>query len=117
MRSRRGSLAILCIDPMMSTAKAVTMAGTYICQTCRRMCYPKTTTRGDILVEFVLWWMMILPGLIYSIWRWISRYKGCGYCGGASLVPVAQSGKRMALEGKRPGSLAPIVPDVGNGPD
>ncbi len=48
----------------------------------------KSITKGSILIELVLWLMLLLPGLIYSIWRHVSRYKGCPKCASASLIPA-----------------------------
>jgi hypothetical protein len=30
----------------------------------------------------------LVPGLIYSIWRLTSRYKGCSSCGSVRLVKI-----------------------------
>jgi len=40
----------------------------------------KTYTKGSTLVELALWCCFLVPGLIYSMWRLGSRYKGCPKC-------------------------------------
>ena len=41
----------------------------------------KADYRGHLLIEIVLWCCFLLPGLIYTIWRHCSGYKGCRACG------------------------------------
>jgi hypothetical protein len=77
------------------------MDGSYICQNCGRTCNPKTITKGSIAIEIILWLMLLLPGLIYSVWRHTSRYKGCSYCGSESLVPATSPHGRVILDLQR----------------
>jgi len=76
----------------------------FICTQCGTPGKPKTITKGNILVELILWimgvllvWFFIFPILIpiaYSMWRHLSRTKGCKQCGGAMIktdTPVGQS--------------------------
>ncbi|WP_114968528.1 YqaE/Pmp3 family membrane protein [Rhodoferax ferrireducens] len=58
------------------------------CMTCGISGQPKQITKGNVLIEIVLWLCFIIPGLIYSIWRLSSRYKACPSCGGTTLVPI-----------------------------
>ncbi len=70
-----------------------------ICATCGSVGKPKKVTKGNILIEIFLWLMMILPGLIYSIWRLSSKMTVCRACGAATLVPVdSPVGLRMLRE-------------------
>ena len=37
---------------------------------------------GSTWLELFLWILLIVPGLIYSIWRWTcGQYTGCPKCG------------------------------------
>jgi hypothetical protein len=76
----------------------------FICTQCGTPGTPKTITKGNILMELILWimgvvliWFFIFPILIpiaYSMWRHLSRTKGCKQCGGAMIktdTPVGQS--------------------------
>ncbi len=44
-------------------------------------------TSGSIGIEIVLWLCLIVPGLIYSIWRLTSKKATCSACGGEHLIP------------------------------
>ncbi|MGV3774686.1 MAG: hypothetical protein ACO1QB_17430 [Verrucomicrobiales bacterium] len=61
--------------------------GDKICEDCGQVGYAKTITQGSLLIEIVLWLFMILPGLIYSIWRLTSRKEACRQCKG-KLIPL-----------------------------
>ena len=63
-------------------------AGTMICPSCGSRVDPTTRTKGSTWIELVLWLCLILPGLIYSIWRLTSRDKVCPTCSAPGLVPV-----------------------------
>ncbi|MBY0453320.1 MAG: YqaE/Pmp3 family membrane protein [Burkholderiaceae bacterium] len=57
------------------------------CTTCGHEGQGKSTTRGSIFIEIILWLCFIIPGIIYSIWRISSRHNTCVSCGSSSLVP------------------------------
>jgi len=59
-----------------------------ICSNCGSTAKPKTKTKGSILIELILWCMMLLPGLIYSIWRLTTRAEVCRVCEAPGLVPL-----------------------------
>lgn len=72
-----------------------------ICKDCGHVGEPKTITRGNILLELVLWCLLLVPGLIYSIWRHASRYDGCGKCAGSTLLPLdSPIGRKLMSEGQ-----------------
>jgi ribosomal protein S27AE len=51
---------------------------------------------GNTLMELVLWLWLIIPGLLYSIWR-RSKEKLCPQCGSDTLVPEnTPVGKRLS---------------------
>jgi hypothetical protein len=60
---------------------------TTICTACGHIGQPQTVTKGHILLEVALWLMMLVPGIIYSIWRLTSRHQACEMCGGTGLIP------------------------------
>lgn len=57
------------------------------CTTCGHEGGTETKTRGHIAIEIILWLLLIVPGLIYSVWRMSSRHQVCASCGAATLVP------------------------------
>lgn len=58
------------------------------CTVCGTVGYPARITKGHVLMELALWICFLVPGLIYSLWRLVSRYDGCGACGSAAIVPL-----------------------------
>lgn len=57
------------------------------CMTCGIDTNPKSTTKGSIFIEIILWLCFLIPGVIYSIWRTTTRTKVCPSCGGTTMVP------------------------------
>jgi hypothetical protein len=76
-----------------------------ICSSCGTVGNGATTVQGSFLIEVVLWLFMILPGLIYSIWRLTTKKVGCASCGGAALIPLnSPRGQQLQRElGIQPG--------------
>jgi hypothetical protein len=58
-----------------------------VCPQCGTTGEPRTYTKGSILVELMLWFLFLLPGLLYSIWRLASRYRGCPACEAPNMIP------------------------------
>jgi len=57
------------------------------CLECGTVDFPKTYTRGSFLTELMLWLFFILPGVVYSIWRGSTKYRGCPRCGSTRIIP------------------------------
>jgi len=69
------------------------MAKEMLCVKCGYKGKPKLITKGNIGTEILLWIFFLIPGLIYSIWRHASRYRGCPECKETMIPldsPVAQ---------------------------
>ena len=60
----------------------------YVCSNCGFQGRPKTFTKGSMLIELILWLCLIIPGLIYSLWRLISRFKACPQCQTPNMIPM-----------------------------
>lgn len=70
-----------------------------VCKDCGFVGTGTTITKGSIFIELVLWCFLIVPGLIYSIWRHTTRHKGCPKCGSAHLIPAdSPIGQRFISE-------------------
>jgi hypothetical protein len=69
----------------------------FICESCGEVGWPKTFTKGSIIIELFLWLLLIVPGIIYSIWRLTSRYKACPACHGR-MVPINTPGGRLLAQ-------------------
>lgn len=58
------------------------------CMMCGTEGTPKRITKGSTGIELILWLCVIVPGLIYSMWRLSSRQDACPACGSTQLVPL-----------------------------
>lgn len=75
------------------------MSKELICTQCGSIGKGKTVTRGNLLIEILAYFFMIIPGLIYSIWRLTTRYTACSVCGNQTLVPVdSPMGKKLSSQ-------------------
>jgi len=72
---------------MRGRERAATGGG-FICPNCETQGRPETETKGSIFIEIILWICLIVPGLIYSIWRLTTRHKVCGVCG-SNVIPLS----------------------------
>lgn len=60
-----------------------------LCTQCLNQVQPKKVVRGYFVIEIILYLAMILPGIIYTLWRLMGgREKTCPKCGGHGFVPV-----------------------------
>lgn len=70
------------------------------CLRCGHTGAPQSNTQGSIWIELVLWLCLIVPGLIYSIWRHNKRHDVCAKCGSAELIqpdaPIAVAARQAA---------------------
>lgn len=55
--------------------------GPAVCHSCGAYGKLKTHTPGNLFLEVVLWALLLVPGLIYSLWRITHRERVCGACG------------------------------------
>jgi hypothetical protein len=74
------------------------MAKTLVCTQCGFVGQSSQATRGNGLIEIVLWLTFIIPGLIYSIWRRSSPPSVCSQCKSQSLIPVDSPRAKKILE-------------------
>ncbi|QHG91182.1 hypothetical protein CVO_04715 [Sulfurimonas sp. CVO] len=75
------------------------MAKELICTNCGYIGHPKKVTKGSFFMEVILWFLFIVPGIIYSIWRLTTRYNACPFCGASNMVPLdSPMGKKLAAE-------------------
>lgn len=75
------------------------MAKEKICPNCGFKGKPKSTTKGSIFIEIILWCCFLVPGFIYSLWRMTSRTPACPKCSAPNMVPVdSPRGKKLLVE-------------------
>lgn len=71
----------------------------YICSKCGFTGRPKTITKGSLGLEILAWLLFIIPGFIYTMWRFLSRYRGCPVCKAPNMIPVnSPMGLKLAKE-------------------
>ena len=71
----------------------------YYCTKCGTVGRPRRITRGYFRIEVMRWFLFLIPGLIYSLWRLASRYDGCPACGEPKMIPVNSPIARAAVVG------------------
>ena len=42
--------------------------------------------RGSLSLELLLWMCLLVPGFIYSMWRWSTQFKTCSDCGSSKVT-------------------------------
>jgi hypothetical protein len=60
-----------------------------VCSMCGYCGVPSKRTRGNILIEIVLWLCFMVPGLIYTLWRMTSKFEACPACERESMIAAA----------------------------
>ena len=76
------------------------MGKKFLCVNCGYVGTPKTKTKGSMGIEMILWICLIIPGIIYSVWRLASRYSACPLCGAPNMIP-ADSPRAIEVLGRR----------------
>jgi len=65
------------------------------CLDCGFVGEPEQKTPGTPSMEIALWLFFVIPGIFYSVWRRLTRFKRCARCGNNNIVradsPVAQA--------------------------
>ena len=81
--------------------------GKMICPACGSQGWPVSKIKGNVGIEIVLWLCLIVPGLIYSVWRMTSRYDACASCQQAGMIPLnSPKGKQLAAQFATPSLTA-----------
>lgn len=67
----------------------------FICGECNSALEFDKSKRGSRIIEMILWSTLVIPGLIYSIWRKSTRKKICYYCGSDFVFPDSLEAKNL----------------------
>ena len=59
-----------------------------VCPSCGYKGKVWAKNRGSIGIEIVLWLFLLIPGIIYSIWRSGGKISKCPNCGNENMIPV-----------------------------
>lgn len=60
-----------------------------VCTSCGFAGAPTIQTPGSFLIEIILWFVFLVPGIIYSIWRISSKHEACPSCGHRTMIPAS----------------------------
>ena len=63
-------------------------SGSHLCTSCGSQMYPKLFTKGSGRMELILWLCLLVPGLIYSTWRFTTKGFVCRACGQPTIIPA-----------------------------
>jgi len=75
------------------------MAKELICPNCGYRGKPKRVTKGSFVLEIFLWIILIVPGVLYSLWRLTSKQEQCPQCGAINMVPLnSPRGRKLIKE-------------------
>lgn len=74
------------------------MARELYCTTCGVTGKPVLEEKGGCFLELVLWLLLLIPGIIYTIWRRTGRAHECANCGAKTLVPLDSPAARKIPE-------------------
>jgi len=53
--------------------------------------------RGYAWMEILCWLALVLPGIIFSIWRRARRHWVCAYCGNPSMISIHSKRARWMI--------------------
>ncbi len=80
----------------------------WVCRSCSTYSsIPNTEMPGSLVLEVILWFFYILPGVFYTMWRRSDKnaVKVCGMCQSNDFVPVSSPEGRSMFQrkyGRRP---------------
>lgn len=81
----------------------------FACIRCGHVGEPKSATPGSFGIELLLWLCVLLPGLIYSLWRLNRRRDVCAMCASPDLIPADSPRGQQVVEQLPPEQRAAIV--------
>lgn len=84
-----------------------------LCTHCGHVGIPDRHTPGSGWIELVLWLCVLVPGLIYSIWRRSASRPVCERCGSAVLLPLESPVARTFAANHQIALPVPAPPSAG----
>lgn len=60
----------------------------YVCRNCGHIGERSRYVPGSLIIEILLWFTFVIPGLIYTLWRCSAKYYVCARCCSRSIIPV-----------------------------
>jgi uncharacterized membrane protein YqaE (UPF0057 family) len=90
--------ALLLVISVIVRNRGIKNKGDLICLKCGAIGLPKSVIKGSFVIEVLLWLFMLLPGMIYTVWRITSRTQVCKSCGSENLVPLCSPMARKLVK-------------------
>jgi ssDNA-binding Zn-finger/Zn-ribbon topoisomerase 1 len=59
-----------------------------VCKDCGYKGAVKKTRKGSLLIEIILWFCFLIPGLIYTVWRFTNRVYFCPSCRSHKMLAI-----------------------------
>ena len=81
-------------------------SNTKFCSSCHSFTSGKKETRGHFAIEVFMWLLLIIPGIIYSVWRQSSKHITCSQCGASNLIAFNAPKAKKELGQDYEGNLA-----------
>ena len=75
------AVLVLLIAKMVKTKRM-------LCVTCRAVSNVRPKPQGSAAVELLLYFLFILPGVIYTFWRASNQSCTCPQCGSREMIPT-----------------------------
>src|ERR1700688_1813884 len=76
------------------------------CPNCGAVDYPVLRKSGSTLVEVLLWLFLLVPGVVYSVWRASSKRLVCPKCEHTGTIPLDSPMAQQALAKNPPRPIA-----------
>ncbi|MEE8575430.1 MAG: hypothetical protein V3T30_08465 [Thermodesulfobacteriota bacterium] len=68
----------------------------YVCPSCSHRGKPMLLRKGSRKTEIILWICGIVPGILYSIWRYNTALPACPQCDQGVMISVkSRHGQRL----------------------
>ena len=92
-----------------------------LCTSCAYVGETKTISKGSVNTGIILWFFFLIPGLVYSIWRFLSRHEVCPICDQATIIPAGSPKTKNIIRESRatqamvaaPGLKQPLKAAIG----
>lgn len=78
-------------------SKPLTPVTWMYCTNCGTAGFPQFQRSGSTFVEVLLWLFVLVPGVIYSIWRASTKRWVCPKCGLPGMIPLDSPRAQRAI--------------------
>jgi hypothetical protein len=98
-----GLAELLVLVAIIATIAAIVRRGrgagvAWYCQHCGSLGAPTTRVKGSFVIEVILWFCLLVPGLLYTVWRLTTKEQVCPTCSAPGMIPADSPRARAALK-------------------